>query len=110
MRSVLAAIIAVGLAAAPAHAASPKIEAAIKVFQAVGADAKKLQTFCTLTKKLDAMGDKDDPKAEAEVTALIKSLGADFETAWAASDDLDENSPDAKAFEAALDAVSSKCT
>jgi hypothetical protein len=109
MRLVLAAILAVGLGAVPASAASPKVETAIKVFQAVGADANKMKTFCTLTKTLDSMGDKDDPKVEAQVAALIKQLGPDFETAWAASDDLDENSPDAKAFEAALEAVSSKC-
>jgi hypothetical protein len=40
----------------------------------------------------------------------MKDLGADFETAWNASDGIDENSADGKALNAALDDLMGKCT
>ena len=44
---VLAVPIALSLSTSvPALAASPQIEAAVKVFQSVGSDARRLQIFC----------------------------------------------------------------
>jgi hypothetical protein len=97
------------LAAAPALAASPKIDAAVKAFRAVGSNPAKLKTFCEMTKAMDAAGDKPTPEADAKIDGLMKQLGADFETAWNAADGLDDNSADGKAYNAALDDLAGKC-
>jgi hypothetical protein len=110
MKRILVTCIAVSLGAGPGFAASAKIEAAVKTFQAVSADAGKLKTFCEMTKVMDAMGDKQDSAAEAKIQGYIKQLGSDFETAWTVSNDVDENSADGKAINAALDALTGKCT
>jgi hypothetical protein len=112
-RFVLAGVftsLAVCLAAHGALAASPKIEAAVKTFKGVTADPAKLKTFCEMTKAMDALGDKDDAAAEAQITSMMKQLGPDFEVAWNAADDLDENSEDGKAYGAAIDELAGKCT
>lgn len=110
MRTLAACVAALGLAAAPALAASPKIEAAVKAFKAVAGDAGKLKTFCAMSKVMESAGEKEDPKIDAQIQGFIKQLGADFETAWAAGEDIDENSADGKAYNAALDDLSAKCS
>ena len=50
MKRVVFAAVAVCLAAAPAFAASPKIDAAVKTFKAVSADPAKLKIFCDMSK------------------------------------------------------------
>ena len=108
-RAVLAAVAAC-LAAAPAFAASPKIDAAVKTFKAVSADPAKLKTFCDMSKTMDAAGDKESPAADAKINDFMKQLGADFETAWAVAEGLNENSPDGKAYNTALDDLAGKCS
>ncbi len=110
MRTLAACVAALGLAAAPALAASPKIEAAVKTFKAVAGDAGKLKTFCAMSKVMESAGEKEDPKIDAQIQGFIKQLGADFETAWNAGEDIDENSADGKAYNAALDDLSAKCS
>ena len=110
MSRALAACIAACLVASPALAASPKIDSAIKVFKAVAADANKLKTYCAMTKVMDAAADKDDPKLDAQIEGYMKQLGPDFTTAWNAAEGLDENSADGKAYNAAVDDLSGKCT
>ena len=110
MKRIVVAAVAVCLAAAPAFAASPKVDAAIKTFQAVSADPAKLKIFCEMTKAMDAAGEKPTPAAEAKINGFIKQLGADFETAWSAIDGLNENSPDGKAYNGAVDDLSGKCS
>jgi len=110
MSRVLAACVAVCLAASPVLAASPKIEAAVKVFKAVAADANKLKTFCAMAKVMDAAGEKDDPKLDAQIDSYMKQLGPDFTTAWNTAEGLDENSADGKAYNAAVDDLSGKCS
>lgn len=109
MKRILVAYVAVGLGAMVALAASPQIEAAIKTIKAISGDAAKLKTFCALSKVMLAVGDKDDPAAEKQIEGYLKQLGSDFETAWNAGDDLDENSADAKEYYAAVDALEEKC-
>ena len=109
MKRILVAYVAVGLGALVALAASPEIEAAIKTLKAVGADPAKMKTFCELSKVMVAVGDKDDPVAEKQIEDLIKQLGSEFEAAWDAGDDLDENSADAKEYYAVVDALEEKC-
>jgi hypothetical protein len=108
MRTLIAGL-ALCLVAAPALAASPKVESAIKVYQAVGANPAKLKTFCEMTKLMEQMGEKQDAAKEAQIDRLAGQLGPDFQAAWEAGDGLDENSPDGKALYAALDALEEKC-
>jgi hypothetical protein len=105
----LAAATALFLIATPALAASPQVEGAIKVLQAIAADAGKLKTFCEMLFLDEKMGDKDDPTIQAQIDKLANQLGSDFIIAWAAIDAIDETSPDGKVLSAALDAVSDKC-
>jgi hypothetical protein len=57
----LAAAITLFLVTTPALAASPQVEAHVKVFQAVGADANRLKTFCEMMQIDEKMGEKEDP-------------------------------------------------
>jgi hypothetical protein len=106
---VLIAGLALCLVAAPALGASPKIEAAIKVYKAVGANPGKLRTYCEMAKLIEQMGDKQDAAAEAQIDRLMGQLGTDFQAAWEAGDGLDENSPDGRALYAAMDELEDKC-
>jgi hypothetical protein len=98
------------LLAVPANAANPKVESATKVFQSVASDPAKVKTFCEMTKTMDNAGDKGDAATDQKIEGYMKQLGPDFQTAWAAGDDLDENSADGKQYNAALDDLSKKCS
>jgi hypothetical protein len=110
MKRVVFAAVAACLAAAPVVAASPKVDSAIKVFKAVSTDPAKLKTFCDMSKVMDAMGEKQDAAAEAKIQGFMKQLGTEFETAWNVGNDVNENSPDGKALNAAIDDLAGKCT
>jgi galactitol-specific phosphotransferase system IIB component len=103
------AVIALALITAPALAASPQVEAAVKVFQAVAADANKVKIFCEMTKIDETMGGKADPALEAQIDKLLDQLGADFKIAWTAVEAIDEKSPDGTVLHAALDQLEDKC-
>jgi hypothetical protein len=90
-------------------AASPKIEAAIKTFRGVAADPAKLKIFCTMNAALDKAAEKKDKAEAAKVPPLMKQLGPEFETAWNAGEDVDDETPDGKAFVAGLDELADKC-
>jgi hypothetical protein len=113
MKRVVVAGVAAGvvacLGAYGALAASPKIESAVKTFKGIAGDPGKTKTFCEMVKTMDASGEKEDPAAEAKITGLMKQLGPDFESAWNASDGLDDNSEDGKAYNAAMDDLAEKC-
>jgi len=106
---VLAACVALSLTIHPALAADPKIDAAVKTFKAVAADAGKLKTFCTMMKAMDAAGEKPTAAAQAQIDGYTKQLGPDFVAAWSAGESVNENSPDGKAWNDALDDLSGKC-
>ena len=110
-RVTIAAGAVLCLLAAPALAADPKITAAIKVLEATAADAAKVKAYCAMTKAMEAIGDdeKKAQAAEAEIDGYFKTLGPDFETAWSAGEDLDENSADAKALNSAMEKLDGKC-
>ncbi len=112
MKTILAACAVCGLLASPALAANPTIEAAIKTFDAVAADAGKLKIYCDMSKLSAGSDDADDSKAEAldkQMQEYMKQLGPDFETAFEAGADLDPESADGKAYDAALDKLDEKC-
>jgi hypothetical protein len=113
MNRVLIALTVVALGASGAAAASPEVDKAIKTIQSVG--AAKMQQFCDLLDATEpdeeapaaagkaapadkAAAEKEDPAVEQEVDGLLAQLGSDFATAWEAGEDLDENSPDGKAY------------
>jgi hypothetical protein len=102
-------LVTLGLGATYVMAASPAVESAIKTLKAVAADPARFKTFCDMQKAAEALGEKEDAAAEAKIEALAKQLGADFEKAWSAGDDLDENSADGKEYFAAVDELDSKC-
>jgi hypothetical protein len=105
----LAAALALSLITAPALAASPKVEDAIKVLKAVAADPQKLKAFCELSELIGAMGDKVDPAAEAKMDGYFDILGPDFGAAWEVVETTDEKSPDGQALEAAIEELEGKC-
>ena len=111
-RSLLAVAIAGMLAASPAIAASPKVEAAIKSLAKIETDAGKFQSFCKLIADLDDVPDQDVAKAEAlerQLENVLRSMGFDVLQAWDLGGDLDPQSEDGKAFEAAIEAIEDKC-
>ncbi len=112
MIRVTTACLAVCLLAAPAVAADAKIEAAIKTIEKTAADPEKVKSYCAMTKVMESVGDdeKKAAAAEAEIDGYMKKLGPEFESAWSAGESLDENSPDAKALNAALEKLDDKCS
>ena len=110
MKRVIFAAVAACLATGSAVAASPKVDAAVKTFKALSADPAKVKVFCEMSKAMDEAGDQPSPAADAKITGFMKQLGADFETAWAVAEDLNENSPDGKAYNSALDELAGKCS
>lgn len=114
MRKILAALALCGLFVSPALAASAAVESATKAFDAVAADAAKLKTYCEMSKLMSAGDDEeqDESKAEAldkQMQGYMKKLGDDFESAFEAGADLDPDSDDGKAYDAALDKLDAKC-
>src|SRR4051812_42922794 len=105
----LAAAITLFLVTTPALAASPQVEAAIKVFQAVGADANRLKTFCEMMQIDEKMDKKEVPALIAQKDKLLDQLGADFKAAWNVAEDIDDKSSDGKVLNAALDQLEDKC-
>ena len=93
----------------PTLAASTKVESALNVLQAVGADANKLKAFCELMKLDEKLEGKEDPALEGQVNKLFDQLGPDFKVAWATIEDTDEHSPDGRALSAAMDQLEDKC-
>jgi len=110
MKPVVFAAVVACLAASPVLGASPQVDAAIKTFKAVAADPAKVKIFCDMSKAMDEAGDKPTPAADAKINGFMKQLGKDFETAWAAAEGLNDASPDAKAYNNALDELSGKCS
>jgi hypothetical protein len=104
MRALPAAMMLL-LITTPTLAASPKVEGAVEVLQAVGADANRLKTFCELMDLDEKLGDKHDPVLEDQMAKLLDQLGADFKVAWDAVEGIDERSADGRA----LDHLEDKC-
>jgi hypothetical protein len=96
----------------PAHAVSPKVQAAIKSLEKIEADGPKFQSFCKLLRDIDDVPEQDEAKAEAleaQLDDLLKSIGLDVLHAWDLGNDLDPQSEDGKAFETAVEALEDKC-
>jgi hypothetical protein len=107
---VLAAGILLSVINTLAIAASPQAEGAVKALQNAGGDGSRLKIFCELTEVDEKLGDRKDPALEAQMDKLLDQLGADFKAAWDLVEDVDENSPDGKVLNSALDQLSRKCS
>lgn len=108
--SVLAAIAMPGVG--PAFAVSPKVQAAIKSLEKIEADGAKFQAFCKLLRDIEDVPERDAAKAEAldvQLEALLRSIGFDVLQALDLGNDLDPQSADGQAFEAAIEAIEKKC-
>ena len=57
----------------------------------------------------EKIGEKEDPALKAQIDKLLDQVGADFKAACKAVEDIDENSPDGKALNAAADRLEDKC-
>jgi hypothetical protein len=106
---IVVSIAAICLGTPTAMAASPKIEAAVKTFKAVAADPARLKLFCAMNAALDDAAEKKDKAAAAKIPALMKQIGPDFESAWNAGEDVDDDTPDGKVFVSAIDELADKC-
>ena len=119
MNRAIGALVAAGLAGASlgwslaATAATPKIEAAAKVFGGIEGNPAKLKDFCEMFKTMTAAeAEQDEKKAqamEADIDAKMKVLGDDFTNAWDLQAELDAESEDGKAYYAAADKLMGKC-
>jgi hypothetical protein len=113
MKKCLAAIAICGLFIPPAMAISDNVATAVKTIEQVGSDPAKLKTYCEMSKLMSsAEGQDDESKAEAldqQMDGYMKQLGADFESAFEVGADLEPESEDGKAFDAAFDALDAKC-
>lgn len=97
--------------ALPAVAAEMAPEAITKAIEAVAGDPAKVTAYCAMAKKMDEVGE-DDKKAEAagdEIDGYFKTLGPDFEAAWNGAQEAPEDSPQGKAFEAAMTKLEESC-
>jgi hypothetical protein len=93
----------------PVLAASPRIEAAIRVIQTVGTDENRLKTFCELMKIDEQNEHTPNPTLEASMDKLLDELGTDFKEAWDTAESMDPASEDGKALHGALDRLSERC-
>jgi hypothetical protein len=92
-----------------AFAADPKIDSAIKVFKQTQEDAGKLKTFCAMSKAMEAPGENEDPATKAKIDGYLKQLGPDFEAAWKTFREADQNSPEGRELNDAVDELGGKC-
>lgn len=110
-KGVLAALAACVLTVHVGEAASPRVEAAIKALAKLENDPVKFQAFCDLIKELGSAQD-DDAKSEAldkRMDQLLRSIGPDVFFAWDLASEIDTQTEDGIALEAAVDALEDKC-
>ncbi len=98
------------LFATAVFAADASVDSAVKVFAATAKDPAKVKTFCEMSEAMDAAGDKEDAATDAKIDGYLKQLGPDFETAWNAGENVDDNSADGKTLNAAIDNLANKCS
>jgi hypothetical protein len=110
MRQIFIAVGVMCLIVGGASAADPKVDAAVKTFKQTESDPGKLKTFCEMTQAMNAAGEKEDAATDAKVDGYLKQLGPDFETAWNAGENVDENSSDGKTLDSAINELQSKCS
>ena len=99
------------LLCAPAQAAGVQVQSAIASLAKLEIDAAKLDAFCKINAELEAASD-DTAKSEAldrQMEAFVRSLGPEFVAAWDLAEELNPDSEDGKALNAAFDSLEDKC-
>lgn len=112
MKKFLAACALCGLFASPVLAANAAVDSAVKTFEGVGGDPAKLKIYCEMSKAMSSADAEDDSKAEEldkQMDGFMKQLGPEFQAAFEAGADLDPESDDGKAYDAAMDKLDDKC-
>jgi hypothetical protein len=110
IRSIFSAL-ALALVISPAYAAGPDAATITKSIEAVAADPVKAKAYCDMAAKFEEIGD-DEKKAEAagdEIDGYFKTLGPEFEAAWDAGQNAEENSAEGKAFDEAMAKLDASC-
>ncbi|NJO21806.1 MAG: hypothetical protein HC868_01235 [Sphingomonadales bacterium] len=95
----------------PAQAASVQVQSAIATLAKLETDVAKLEALCKINAELEAAGD-DAAKSEAldrQMEAFVRSLGPEFVAAWDLAEELNPDSEDGKALNAAFDSLDDKC-
>ena len=101
--------VALWLFAASAFAADPNINSAIKVFKQTQEDAGKLETFCAMSQAMETAGENEDSASTAKIDGYLTKLGPDFEAAWKVFRGADQNSPERRSLNEAVDELGGKC-
>jgi len=95
----------------PAHAASVQVQSAIASLGKLETDPAKVEAFCKINADLEAAGD-DAAKSEAldrQMEVFVRSLGPEYIAAWDLAEELNPESEDGKALNAAFDSLEDKC-
>ena len=112
MLKYVIAVVACGLMATQAIAATADVETSVITFDQIAASPVKLKAYCALAKKMDEIGD-DEKKVEAsraEIDGYYEVLGAAFDAAWTTGADANEGSPEAAQLEKSVENLDAKCT
>ena len=106
----LISCVALCLLAASAFAADPNINSAINVFKQTQEDADgKLKTFCAMSKAMEAAGENEDSASKAKIDGYLTKLGPNFDAAWKTFKEADQNSPEGRALNEAVDELGGEC-
>lgn len=106
MVRMFAVTISSAIAISAAFAASAEVEEAVKVLQTIGNDQAKLATYCKI---VDTALSGAVETADEKIQVYLKELGPEFQKAWELSGDLDPQSEDGRAHEAAMEQLDAKC-
>lgn len=112
MTRLMSALVFLAMAALPALAFAPKVESAIKVFEAIGSDQTRFDTYCAFLNAEEEIPGDTGPHAEAAIVKyefLMNKMGSDFKEAYEAANGLVYDTPDFNAYEAAVNAVKMRC-
>jgi hypothetical protein len=87
-----------------------------KVVAAITADKAKLQSYCDLAKLNEQMAAADEKKDTKtlqdlgpQADALMEKLGPDYAKLMDGLDQIDENSPEGKDFQASFETLDKQC-
>jgi hypothetical protein len=108
-RAVLASAALCLVATAVVAAVNPTTDEAISTFKSVAQNPDKMKLYCEMSAVMDKAGDDPDDATQAKIDSYVQKLGPDFQSAWDAGDNVDENSPDGERLDAALDQLTNKC-
>ena len=66
-------------------------------------------TFFAMSQTMEAAGESEDAATKAKIDDYLKQLGPEFEAAWKVFRETDQNSPEGKALNQAVDELGGDC-